>query len=440
MALTGEGADEWLAGYPWYKIHKLLGWLDVIPGLPLGCGCRRAVPEARPGSRAFPWATYRAHAGGRRRAQRLARHLRPDEPDQAPVLQPRTCASAILAALAVRRPGAARRTCTAGTRSTGSCTSAPRIMLPGHLLARKGDRVAMHSSVETRYPFLDEDVFAFMAKLHPRWKLRGCCKDKYIERKVAERWLPKEIAWRRKHDVPRADGQLGERRADGAGRAGSTRCSRRSRCARRATSTPAAVAAAREKLAKPGRGLGRTGLEMGLTAVTATQLWHHLYLGGDLCDLPESKPTSPRPVPRPASDAVRLATDLRPDCAMSYALQTLWHEQPRYASGVLAVAFSAVLIALQCGLLLGLFTITSSRSTTRTADIWVGSTAVPSVDLGKPIPMSYLAAARRAMPGVSSAELYIATSPTSPSRPAAPSCASSSAAASTTTPPGPPTC
>ncbi len=35
MALTGEGADEWLAGYPWYKINRLLGWLDVIPGLPL---------------------------------------------------------------------------------------------------------------------------------------------------------------------------------------------------------------------------------------------------------------------------------------------------------------------------------------------------------------------------------------------------------------------
>ena len=31
VALTGEGADEWLAGYPWYKVHKLLGYLDVIP-------------------------------------------------------------------------------------------------------------------------------------------------------------------------------------------------------------------------------------------------------------------------------------------------------------------------------------------------------------------------------------------------------------------------
>jgi asparagine synthase (glutamine-hydrolysing) len=29
-----------------------------------------------------------------------------------------------------------------------------------------------------------------------------------------------------------------------------------------------------------------------LSGVVATQLWHHLYLGGGLCDLPEH---SPRP-------------------------------------------------------------------------------------------------------------------------------------------------
>ena len=41
-----------------------------------------------------------------------------------------------------------------------------------------------------------------------------------------------------------------------------------------------AVHAARSQIATMRRGLGCTGLEMGLTAVTATQLWHHLYLGG----------------------------------------------------------------------------------------------------------------------------------------------------------------
>ena len=32
-----------------------------------------------------------------------------------------------------------------------------KVMLPGLLLFGKGDRIAMHSSVEARYPFLDDD-------------------------------------------------------------------------------------------------------------------------------------------------------------------------------------------------------------------------------------------------------------------------------------------
>ena len=92
---------------------------------------------------------------------------------------------------------------------------------------------------------------------------------------------------------------------------------------------------------------------------------------------------------------------------MSYALQTLWHERQRYASGVFAVTFSAVLIALQCGLLLGLFKITSIPIDYTHADIWIGSKDVPSVDLGKPIPESYLTRVA-GMPGVQSTELYVA--------------------------------
>jgi putative ABC transport system permease protein len=75
---------------------------------------------------------------------------------------------------------------------------------------------------------------------------------------------------------------------------------------------------------------------------------------------------------------------------MSYSLATLWHERQRFLSGVLAVAFSALLIVLQCGLLLGLFAITSIPIDHSSADLWVGSPAVPSVDLGRPVPESYL--------------------------------------------------
>ena len=51
VALTGEGADEWLAGYPWYKVHQLLGFLDVIPGLPLSQLAAPGLPAPEPGAR-----------------------------------------------------------------------------------------------------------------------------------------------------------------------------------------------------------------------------------------------------------------------------------------------------------------------------------------------------------------------------------------------------
>ena len=63
---------------------------------------------------------------------------------------------------------------------------AARVLEAGHLLQAKGYRVVMHSSVEVRYPFLDEDVFDFLAKLHPRWRLRGF-RDKHLLRLLAER-------------------------------------------------------------------------------------------------------------------------------------------------------------------------------------------------------------------------------------------------------------
>lgn len=92
---------------------------------------------------------------------------------------------------------------------------------------------------------------------------------------------------------------------------------------------------------------------------------------------------------------------------MSIALQTLWHERSRYLGGVLSVTFAAVLIALQCGLLLGLFKITSIPIDNTTADLWIGSTAVESVDLGKPIPSSYITRIA-GLPGVGMPEQYIA--------------------------------
>src|SRR2546421_10649593 len=90
---------------------------------------------------------------------------------------------------------------------------------------------------------------------------------------------------------------------------------------------------------------------------------------------------------------------------MSYALATLWYERQRFLPGVLAVAFSALLIALQCGLLLGLFSITSIPIDNSIADIWITHPKVPSVDLGATIPEAWMSYA--AYPEIENTEAYM---------------------------------
>lgn len=279
VVLTGEGADEWLAGYSWFKIHKLLGWMDKIPGVPLGYGVRRTL-LAITGQPCFPYSAYRntqkqmgGHNGwldlyGIMSVNKLRFFA---EPVRSQILG-RSALDDLELSPDLHRWHPFNRQMYFGAR----------IMLPGHLLSSKGDRIAMHSSVESRYAFLDEGVIAYMAKLHPRWKLRGVFKDKFVERKVADRWLPKEVAWRKKHMFRAPMDSWAQM---GAGSWIDQVLSEES-IRKAGYFDHAAVTAARERLANPGRGLTRTGIEMGLTAVTATQLWHHLYISGDLCELP----------------------------------------------------------------------------------------------------------------------------------------------------------
>lgn len=92
---------------------------------------------------------------------------------------------------------------------------------------------------------------------------------------------------------------------------------------------------------------------------------------------------------------------------MSYSLTTLWHDRSRYLPGVLAVAFSAVLIALQCGLLHGLFSITSLPVDRTRADVWVTAPHVLSVDLGRPIDANRALARVGVQPEVERTEVYM---------------------------------
>ena len=66
------------------------------------------------------------------------------------------------------------------------------VFLSQYLLSSQGDRMAMAHSVEGRHPFLDYRVVEFCNRLPSRCKLRGL-KDKFILRRLAEAYVPKEI-------------------------------------------------------------------------------------------------------------------------------------------------------------------------------------------------------------------------------------------------------
>jgi asparagine synthase (glutamine-hydrolysing) len=279
-AVTGEGSDEWLAGYPWFKLNRLLEWLDVVPGLPLSKLLRQGYLRLSGAPRASWEYARRIHRaiGGHNAwvdvyglmslnklrfysdslSEQLVGHLAYE--DLEPNLQ------------RIRRWHPLNRSLYFGAR----------IHLPGLLLSAKGDRVAMHSSVETRYPFLDEEVFGYLANLHPRWKLRGL-RDKYVLRLLAERWLPRQIAWRRKA-MFRApfDSFHAERAPEFVEQLLSPESLRRT-----GYFNESAVAQWRGAFRKLRVGSAeRTSVEMGLVGIIGTQLWYHTFIEGSLADLP----------------------------------------------------------------------------------------------------------------------------------------------------------
>ncbi len=281
VALTGEGSDEWLAGYPWYKVHKLLGCLNVIPGLPLSMSAHRLFLKLS-GAPLFP----------RDMVQRTLQTVAGPNPwldiyGLVSIAKLRFFSPALRQTMAEDLPYAdlglnVERMRKWHPLNRGLYLGA-RIHLPGLLLNAKGDRIAMHNSVEGRYPFLDENVFTLLAGIEPRWKLRGLFGDKHLLRLLAARYLPESIAWRKKamfrapldsfhvEHAPAFVDQLFSRES----------------LRRTGYFDVEAVEHWRHafRQLRPGS-TTRLSIEMGLAGVLSTQLWHHLFIDATLADLP----------------------------------------------------------------------------------------------------------------------------------------------------------
>jgi asparagine synthase (glutamine-hydrolysing) len=79
---------------------------------------------------------------------------------------------------------------------TKMCLNDTKVFLPEHNLTYS-DKASMAASVESRPPLTDHNIVEFMFSLHPKYRIKSGV-QKYLLKKVSERYLPKEIIYRPK--------------------------------------------------------------------------------------------------------------------------------------------------------------------------------------------------------------------------------------------------
>ena len=281
VALTGEGADEALAGYVWYKVQQTRERISGVIGHGLPRVVRRMLLAAVGGG-SDHLASLRAINGVRTAQQDMYELI-----GQA---RPILYTAKMWERLGEHNPyddlGITTDRIARWHPMNQSLYVGYKVMLAGLLMISKGDRISMHSSVETRYPFLDDDVIKFCAGIAPEYKLRGRT-EKWILRQVAARTLPASIANRPKTMFRSKFSQtfFGPGHPSWVDQLISADSLRQT-----AYFDPEMVRRERMKqLALPRITARRFVMDIALTNVVATQLWHHLFFGG-LCDLPTWTP------------------------------------------------------------------------------------------------------------------------------------------------------
>lgn len=149
-----------------------------------------------------------------------------------------------------------------------------------YLLSSQGDRVAMANSVEGRFPFLDIRLVEWCNRVPAKLKLRGL-EEKWLLREVGRDWLPSEIWQRikRPYRAPIHRSFFHEKAPDYVRERLSEEAVRRA-----GLFQPAAVNKLVEKASK-GAALGETD-EMALAGILSTQLLHYWFSENCLSTVP----------------------------------------------------------------------------------------------------------------------------------------------------------
>ncbi len=189
MVLTGEGSDEILGGYPKHVVERLAPHYQRLPAS-LRHGLVAPLAHALPyGFRRIKTAVTNLNIEDwRERYVRWFGALSVAERDRLAVLRPPACAAPADAAPfdAEPRNSALRRMLYFDQTS----------WLPDNLLER-ADRMTMAASIESRVPFLDHELAAFVSSLPDRFRVRGRT-TKWILRAAARNLLPARILTRPK--------------------------------------------------------------------------------------------------------------------------------------------------------------------------------------------------------------------------------------------------
>ena len=282
VALTGEGADEALAGYIWYKTQKVREAITRVVGERVPTMIRNLAMTSI-GGRSARRPPERAIGGVRTAQQDMYEMISQARvPFYSREMWERVGDHDPFSDLDVDRDRIGR-----WDPLNQSLYVGYKVMLAGLLMISKGDRIAMHSSVETRYPFLDDDVIKFCSEIAPEYKLRGLT-EKWLLRRVAAKTLPPVIANRPKTMFRASLSRtfLDEHRPPWVDQLLSPESLRRT-----GYFDPEVVSHQRRaQMMLPRITPRRFVFDVALTCVVSTQLWHHTFCGGGLCDLPEWSP------------------------------------------------------------------------------------------------------------------------------------------------------
>lgn len=199
VVVTGEGADEVLAGYDIFRETKIRQFRARNPD---------SMVRGKAVGLLYPWMVRSPNLAPAFSQDFFGRNLRLDDPAMSH--RPRWDSTSVLKSMLTEQA----RIEIGGDSTVGLISRLPagsgqwdplaraqwlemETLLPGYILASQGDRMLMGNSVEGRFPFLDAEVGSYANSMPARQKILGLDEKHLLKRAFAD-MIPAELLRRPK--------------------------------------------------------------------------------------------------------------------------------------------------------------------------------------------------------------------------------------------------